>query len=78
MTAAEQLAFNLPVAGLTPVSPAWANVLLARWGHYLGPINRPFGSEAWVLEVESRPVAVAVSVSTVSATVAGTGRGGLL
>jgi hypothetical protein len=64
--AAEQLGFNMPVAGLTPVSLARANVLLERWGHYLGPINRPFGSESWVLEVESEPVAVAVGASIVS------------
>jgi hypothetical protein len=76
VSAAEQLAFNMPVAGLTPVSLAWANTLLERWGHYLGPIRRPFGSEAWVLEVAARPVAVAVSVSIVSSAVTGTGKGG--
>lgn len=72
MTAAEQLGFNLPVAGLTPVSLARANVLLDRWGHYLGPAGRPFGSESWLLEVAGEPVAVAVSCSTVSEHVAWT------
>jgi len=52
-----------------------ANSLLARWGHSLGPVSRPFGAEAWALEVESRPAAVAVSVSIVSAAVTGTERG---
>lgn len=63
---AEQLAFPLPVAGLAPVSLAWANTLLTRWGHYLGPVERPFGSQAWVLDVLGEPVSVAVSCSTVS------------
>jgi hypothetical protein len=64
--AAEQLAFPLPVAGLMPVSPEWANALLVRWGHYLGPCSRPFGVQAWTLDIESCAVAVAVSASTVS------------
>jgi hypothetical protein len=72
VTAAEQLSFPLPVAGLTPISLAWANTLLARWGHYLGPCERPFGAQAWALEVESRAVAVAVSASTVSEHIAWT------
>jgi hypothetical protein len=75
VTAAEQLSFPLPIAGLTPVSLSWANVLLARWGHYLGPCERPFGAEAWVLEVESRAVAVAVGASTVSEHVSGADHG---
>lgn len=70
---AEQLAFAMPVAGLMPVDPDWANVLLARWQHRLGPINRPFGCEAWTLDIDGLgPVAVAVSVSTVSEHVSGT------
>ena len=75
MSAAEQLAFNMPVAGLTKVDLDWANVLLARWGHNLGPVNRPFRSEAWVLEIESVAVAVAVSASIVSEHVTGTDHG---
>lgn len=75
MTAAEQTSFPLPVAGLTPVSLPWANTLLARWDHYLGPCGRPFGAQAWTLEVEGRPVAVAVSASTVSDHITGTENG---
>ena len=70
--AAEQLAFPMPVAGLTPVSLAWANTLLVRWGHYLGPVNRPFGSQAWALDICGEPVSVAVSCSTVSEHIAWT------
>lgn len=72
MSAAEQLSFPLPVAGLTPVSLAWANTLLARWEHYLGPCERPFGAQAWALDVRGEPVALAVGCSTVSEHVAWT------
>lgn len=62
-------------ATLAPCSAAQANALLVHWGHYLGACARPFGAEGWVLDVAGRPVAVAVSASTVSATVAGYDRG---
>jgi len=64
-----------PAAGMTPVPLPAANALLASWGHYLGEVHRPFGAHAWVLEVAGEPVSVAVSASTVSATVAGYRRG---
>jgi hypothetical protein len=71
---AGQAAFLLPVAGLVPVPLDEANRLIAEWdNHDLGPVKRPFGAEAWVLEVCSRPVSVAVSASTVSAVVRGEG-----
>jgi hypothetical protein len=63
-----------PVAGLVPVSLAEANALLSEWGHYLGPVIRPFRSEAWALDLDDRPVAVAVSCSIVSEQVAGYGK----
>lgn len=47
------------------------NRLLSAWGHYLGPCNRPFGAQGFVLELEGKPVGVAVSASTVSATCGG-------
>lgn len=50
---------------------AQANGLIAQWGHEMGPIRRPFGWECWLLAIDEEPVSVAVSVSTVSATVAG-------
>ena len=63
--AAVQLSM-LPVAGLATVPLDHANRLLADWGHYLGPVNRPFGAQAWVLDIDGEPVSVAVSTSTVS------------
>jgi len=73
--AAEQLAFNLPVAGLAKIDLDWANFLIARWGHNLGPVRRPFRSEAWALEISGRAVSVAVTCSTVSEHVSGTENG---
>jgi hypothetical protein len=48
-----------------------ANDLLVAWGHRLGRCERPFHSEAYALELDSRPLAVAISASAVSNTVAG-------
>lgn len=56
------------LAGVHAVPMDEANVLLEKWGHYLGACNRPFGQEGFVLAT-GHPVAVAVSASTVSATV---------
>lgn len=66
MSAADQAAFPFPVAGLATVPLAAANDLLTRWGHYLGPVNRPFGSQCWVFDVDGMPASVAVSASIVS------------
>ena len=59
--------FDLPIAGVYPTPLDDANRLLVDWGHRLGPCNRPFHQEAFRLDVGSRPVAVAISASTVSA-----------
>lgn len=59
------------MCGLVPIRLEEANALLTEWGHYLGPIRRPFRSEAYALDVDGEPVAVAVSSSIVSSTVAG-------
>lgn len=64
-----------PVVGFVPIHLDEANGLLDEWGHYLGPVNRPFRSEAWVLDLDDEPVAVAVGASAVSDTVAGYQRG---
>lgn len=69
MTAVHQLALNVPVAGLHLVDLDYANALITRWDHNLGPVHRPFGSQAWTLDVDGQPIAVAVSASLVSATV---------
>jgi hypothetical protein len=62
---------SVPVAGLVPVSMAEANALLEEWGHYLGPCERPFRSEGWVLDIRDAPVAVAITSSIVSGQVSG-------
>ena len=59
------------VAALAIVPLAEANRLLADWHHDLGPITRPFGSQAWALYIGGEPVSVAVSVSTVGDMTAG-------
>jgi len=70
-----QLGFAMPVAGLTPAPLHHANRLLAAWGHYLGPVNRPSGAQAWVLDVAGDPVSVAVSNCIVSKYVTVSGPG---
>ena len=72
--APEQLAFpSMPLAGFGRVHEDFANTLLVRWGHKLGPCNRPFRREGWTLDVEGLgPVAVAVSASPVAEHMRGT------
>ena len=62
--------FDYPMLGLYPMDIDTANSCLEVWGHRLGPIHRPFLQKAWSLEIGSQPISVAVSVSTVSTTVA--------
>lgn len=66
------------VVGFAPLPLDQANLLLDRWGHYLGPCRRPFGADAWALRVHGEPVAVALGASTVSETVAGLHRSSVL
>lgn len=61
------------IAELGEVDIDLANDLLDRWRHYLGPCRRPFGRQAWCLQVEGQPVAVAVSASAVSSHIVGPG-----
>jgi hypothetical protein len=75
--APEQLAFPIPVAGFNPVHEDFANTLLVRWGHKLGPCNRPFNREGWTLDIDGAgPVAVAVSASPVAEHMRGVEDGG--
>jgi hypothetical protein len=60
-----------PMAGLYPISNQLANEMLVRWGHKLGPCNRPFLTESFALEVKGAIVAVAMSCSIVHGPVAG-------
>lgn len=69
MSSLTQAAFPFHVAGWTTIPLDQANALLANWGHQLGPVTRPFGSQAWLFDIEGQPTAVAVSCSTVSPTV---------
>lgn len=72
MTAALQLRLlDVPIVGIHPIDMWNANRLLVEWGHKLGPCERPFRQEAYALEVDARPVAVAVSASIVNGPVAG-------
>lgn len=61
----------LPAAGVSAIDIREANRFLEAWGHYLGACNRPFGAEAWLLEVSGQPVSVAVSASIVGPSAAG-------
>lgn len=77
MIATQPRLLDVPMAGLYPLGSTVAaladanRLLVHRWRHRLGPVNRPFRSESFVLELQGEPVAVAVSASTVSDTVAG-------
>lgn len=64
-----------PIVAVHDVALADANRLLEQWAHPLGACRRPFRSECHVMTVEGEPVAVTVSASIVSATVAGRARG---
>ena len=55
-----------------PITRRQANELLEHFGHPLGAYNRPFGYQAWGLAVDGVAAAVAVSGSTIGATVAKT------
>jgi hypothetical protein len=63
-----------PIIGLVPYTLDYANRLLVHWEHKLGICERPFRSEAFGLELDGRAIAVAISASAVSSTVAGYAR----
>jgi hypothetical protein len=72
VTAPAQLALlHAPMLGLVPYQIDDANRLLVEWEHKLGACERPFRSEAFALELDGRPVAIAISASVVSNSVAG-------
>lgn len=70
-TLMQPMLFAEPMVGLYPFDQDEANRLLERWQHTLGPINRPFHSEAYALMLDQRPIAVAVSTNTMGNSVAG-------
>lgn len=61
--------FGLDPVCTVAVDRADANGLLVEWGHELGPCDRPFRQDHWVLAVDGRPVSVAITASTVSPTI---------
>lgn len=72
MTANPQLRLlTVPMVGVMPMDLDDANRLLLAWQHKLGPCYRPFRTEAFALEVDGVPAAIAMSASIVSTTVAG-------
>lgn len=71
MKATQPTLFCEPMAALVPLALRDANTLLAQWEHRLGPVNRPFRSEAFALTLDQSPIAVAVSASIVGGPVAG-------
>ena len=54
---------DAPIVACSPVSIDEANRLLVAWDHKLGPVYRPFRQEAYALEVDGQPVAIAVSAA---------------
>lgn len=66
MTVTQGLLMPGAIVGMEEVSLAEANGMIDAWGHYLGPVHRPFGSQCWALCVEGEPIAAAVSCSIVS------------
>lgn len=62
---------DVPISGLYPIDVAVANRFLVEVEHKLGACNRPFGQEAYALEVDGRIVSVAISASIVNGPVAG-------
>ncbi len=62
---------DAPMVALSVLSIDDANRLLVDWEHKLGPVHRPFTQEAYALELDGRPLSVAVSASTVSSHVTG-------
>ncbi|MPZ13785.1 MAG: hypothetical protein GEU73_05075 [Chloroflexi bacterium] len=71
MTAIQAAQARFPMMNVGEVSEDESNALLVKWEHPLGPCERPFGQQGFVLDVFGEPVALAVSASTVSSTVHG-------
>lgn len=70
-----RLPVSVPLVALVSVDVDEANGLLEEWGHYLGPSKRPFPpTQAFVLDVDGDPLAVATSDGIVGATSAGFAR----
>jgi hypothetical protein len=64
-----------PAAAFDLIDDAEADRLLAKWGHWLGGCNRPFGRHSFGVALEGRVVSVAVSTSTINRRCGGYNRG---
>lgn len=62
---------DAPLLSLTVIPNDEANRLLEIWGHRLGPCRRPFRTQSFSIEMDGAPIALAMSCSVVSSTVAG-------
>lgn len=60
-----------PLAQFDLIANDEAARLCEEWGHVLGGCHRPFHVESFALWMDNKPVAVAVSASTVNATCGG-------
>jgi len=60
-----------PLVAFDVIEDAEADDALTRWGHWLGPCDRPFGRQSFGLFVAGELVSVAVSASTVNAVCGG-------
>lgn len=69
---------TMPVAGFAPIPVGDANRLIDRWGHNLGACRRPFDKRAWTLDIDGRPISVAIGASIVSDHVDGRDRSEVL
>lgn len=58
--------FGDALVRVEPIDRAECGRLLTAWAHPLGPCNRPFGQDHWLLTAAGRPAALAVSASIVS------------
>jgi hypothetical protein len=61
--------FGDSIVRVEPIDRKTAGGLLIAWDHPLGPCDRPFGQDHWLLVVAGRPVALAVSASIISPTI---------
>lgn len=70
-----RLPVSVPLVGLVSIDASEANALLDEWGHYLGPTARPFPpTQAFALDMEGEPIAVATSDGIIGDTSAGYAR----
>src|SRR5262245_51541416 len=63
--------FSTSMVSVEDTSIEQANRLLVTWEHKLGPLNRPFRNDAFVLKLGRRPIAVATSSSIIGPEVVG-------